>query len=674
MRLMFHSNAPHVASGYGVQTELFSRLALAEGHEVIVSAFYGLRGASLNMNGVLVLPGAMDGWGNDALPAHYQAHRPDAVVALMDIWVLEPPTLAAVPVTAWAPVDHDPLPPAVEAGLKKCKHVWAMSRFAEREMQRIGLEPYYVPHGVDTDVFAPGDRAEARRRWSVPEGIFFAVAVAANKGWPSRKSLDRLLKAWARFAETHPDSLLYLHTPADHPSAIDLSKVAAFYGVPPQTIRFGDEYRLALGAYNGAAMAALYNAADALVLPSAGGGFEIPLIEAQSCGCPVVTTKVTAMAELVGPGYGIEIDPFDGMAMTLQYSEQANVLPSQILAGLEWAFAHRGDGALRAASREFALGYDAARVWREHMLPALEAATGAAERERARETRTAARLALRSDCAAGHDWSPTGVYDDGCLCVPCRRLSCPAEMRITPGGIGAINPTGFDMQINGLALDIEDDPQGGVAKIICREIQKSYDLDSIPFADGDVVLDIGAHVGIVSIYLAKRYPMLKIYAFEPVPENFARLERNLKANGVANVTAVNQAISADGRPLTLAVGLSQNSGGSSAFLANGHAGVVVDSLTLREVFTQYGIDRVRLLKIDCEGAEHEILRTSTALLERVDYLRGEFHDSHRLRALGYQAADLIALCETVISKDHVRAHICQIADTMEGAADAPVPV
>jgi glycosyltransferase involved in cell wall biosynthesis len=713
MKLMFHSNAPHVASGYGAQTELFSRLAVQDGHEVIVSAYYGLRGASLNLNGVLVLPGAMDGWGNDILPAHVAAQRPDAVIALMDVWVLEAQTLKTVPITAWAPIDHDPLPPAVEAGLKHAKHVWAMSRFAEREMKRIGLEPFYVPHGVDTDVFKPGDRAEARRRWGVPEGAFFAVTVASNKGWPSRKSLDRLLKAWGRFVETHPDAILYLHTQADHPSAIDLQRVAEFYKIPPTAIRFGDEYRLARGAFNTEAMAALYNAADVLVLPSAGGGFEIPLIEAQACfpaetqieakgiirgmkrfysgemvtistphgsieatanhpiwtrrgwkraadialddemlytlnhnnegkqhasegfsevysgaignlvsglqdnaftrggavgghelqlcdasietggrgqtlraddaiksgdfkrcaiglhrwtdrrrrlnlgtqnagwqsqamhsnrqynqtayglaginfersfnlyrsseasaaksaallsishrrinasstiqgaaallshqtrahgindrvvrnstrsdengdvhreaaihhgaypnaqytpvtqierrqvtdlpvynlttesgtytaggylvhncGCPVITTKVTAMAELVGPGYGIEIDPFDGLAMTLQYSEQANVLPSQILAGLEWALARKDDAVLREDCRAFAMQYDARRVWREYMFPALDAATGATAREQARDARTAQRLALRKPEAEGVECEPVAI-------------------------------------------------------------------------------------------------------------------------------------------------------------------------------------------------------------------------------------------------------------------------
>ncbi len=374
MNLIWHSNSAFSPSGYGQQTALFTRLLTEAGHHVVVSAFYGLKGAELTINGVRHLPGGIEPWGNDLLPLHYDAFRPDVIIALVDAWVLQPEMLARVPITSWAPIDHDPAQPAVIDRLRRCAHVWAMSRHGERELRRVGLNPAYVPHGVDCNLFHPIDRADARSRLQIDPDTFFAVCVAANKGWPSRKSLDRLFKAWARFAVRHPSALLYVHTyPGDDYGGPDLIEMAQFYGLPERNLRFPDVYRLLRGSYGPAELNLLYNAADVMVLPSAGGGFEIPLIEAQAAGCPVVTTRVTAMTELVGPGYGLHVDSFDGLAYTEQGSEQANVLPSQILDGLEWALERRGDGRLRADSRAFALDYDARRVLREYLLPALEA-------------------------------------------------------------------------------------------------------------------------------------------------------------------------------------------------------------------------------------------------------------------------------------------------------------
>lgn len=403
MKILWHSNHPAYPSGYGVQTGLFGRLLVEAGHKVIVSVFHGHRAPTLELDGMRLLPGGMDDWGNDVLPLHWQKFRPDAAVALMDLWVVWESVLRQVPLAAWAPVDHNPIPPVVADRLKYVAYPWAMSRFAEREMTRAGANPTYVPHGVDTNVYRPIDRSAARRTWRVEDDKFLAVCVAANKGWPSRKSLDRLLKAWARFVQTRPDALLYLHTQADHRTGVDLVEVANFYGIPDDNLRFADQYEWVMNNYPPSALNALYNAADVLVLPSMGGGFEIPLIEAGAAGCPVISTRLTAMDELIGPGYGIDIDPFDGMAYTLQNSEQANVLPSQIVTGLEWAYEQRGNDGLRAECRDFAALYDARSILHKYMLPALERQAEetadrrqqAAEFTSARRERTAQREALR---------------------------------------------------------------------------------------------------------------------------------------------------------------------------------------------------------------------------------------------------------------------------------------
>ena len=639
MKILWVSNSPMTSSGYGVQTALFRQRIHDAGHLITVFGVFGHHGATMNDGVGAILPVGRDAWGNDMLAGHVAQLQPDVVVSLLDIWIMQPENVGYL--TAWAPVDHDPIPPRVKAPLLECRHTWAMSRFAERQMRAVGLTPDYVPHGVDTRVYTPMDRAQARAVWQVPEGKFLAVMVAANRGYPPRKSFDRVLKAWGQFVQSHPDALLYLHTEPDTTDGIDLVECAQFYGIPDDNVRFPDLYRLRRGDYGSGRMNALYNAADVLLAPSMGEGFGIPVVEAQAAGCPVVVSDFSAQSELVGPGYLIPVDDDDHF-YSLQASEYALIRPSEIRKGIEWAYEQRGDSALRAASRSFALDYDAQRVFDSFMLPAL---VRQVERERdqaaLRQARTRTRLAGRGVDHV-HQWAYTGLYIDGKLHVPCNTPGCACALvddRIVEGV--------FPDTVNGVKLDLLDDPEGGVVKIVLRELVDSYGLDALTLAPGDVVLDVGAQVGAVSIYLAKQQPDARIYAFEPVPANFARLEANLARNGVTNVTPIQLAVTGDGRELTLHTAPSVNSGGASAFSSpNGHH-ETVPSVTLNAFLRTHRIERVRLLKLDCEGAEYEIVDALAEWLPRIDSVRGEAHVNQRLLDAGHSPEKLIAALAAV---------------------------
>lgn len=666
MRTLILSNAPFCSSGYGNQTDVFSRQMVAHGHEVVIAGFYGHRGTIFTHNGITVLPGSLDEWGNDIIGAHWNHYRPDVTVFLVDIWVYHKDVLNSLPVTAWAPIDHQPMPPQVARALEQCSYTWAMSRFAEREMRRLGFDPFYVPHGVELNVYRPLDRAKAREAWGIKPGQFFACMVAANKGFPSRKSLDKVFKAWGYFIEKHPDALLYVHAlPTAQQHGLDLSAMASFYGIPDDNLRFPDDYRLLRGDYKGEQMNALYNAADVLLAPSMGEGFGIPVIEAQAAGCPVVVSDFSAQSELGEVGYKIPIDPMDDRAYTLAGSEQCSPKVSEILKGMEWAFEHQNDTALRTQAFAFAQQYDASRIYTRYMQPAMEVIAAQTADMFGKVVRPKVEVTPKKPLCEteGHVWSPTGVYDkDGNICVPCKRPECAAELRQSPNGLQVLIGNGFGTDIDGIHLDIEDDPDGGVAKIICREISELYAFDTIEFNDGDVILDIGAQVGIVSCYLGKKYPNTKIYAFEPVPENYRRLLRNLQANNVTNVTAINKALSSDGRTLALSGDLRANSGGISALTTpNGHPAFTVESVTLASIFEDYAINRVKLLKIDCEGAEYEILLAKPELLDCIDYMRGEFHVNQRILDLGYNPDKLMELCEAHLSPERVLMVPCQIS-------------
>jgi precorrin-6B methylase 2 len=60
---------------------------------------------------------------------------------------------------------------------------------------------------------------------------------------------------------------------------------------------------------------------------------------------------------------------------------------------------------------------------------------------------------------------------------------------------------------------------------------------------GDRVVDVGAHVGYFTLLAARLCgPNGRVFAFEPHPDNFRLLERNIRENGAENVTAVRKAV------------------------------------------------------------------------------------------------------------------------------------
>lgn len=620
MKLLWHSNAPWYGTGYGNQTETFITRLAALGHQVIVSAQAGLNGAVLDMGDTKVLPGGMNAWGNDILPSHVEFYDVDAVITLLDVWVLEPSVLQRLGnVFAWLPVDHDPAPKTLIESASACAGVIAFSRFGEQILRNAGLSPYYVPHGIDSNVYKPADdRTQARKLLGVSEdATFIAGMVMANKGQPSRKAFDQQIRAFAAFHKRHPDSLLYMHTNKADPTGENLERIMELAGLPASAVKWVSQYHYVTGMLRGNHMSQIYSGMDVLMNASHGEGFGIPIVEAQMCGTPVIVTDFSSMPELCMTGWKAAV--IDKM-FTYQGSYQAVPSVADLEAQLEAAYAAKGDQDLRREARAKALAYDADLVAAQYWKPMLDIIARHSEQRREQ-------IAVTKDDL----FYSTGLYIEGELHLPAKDKDSDKALVIRPDGRRKL-VGGWGNVVDGITLDIEDNPTGGVSKIVCREIISDYQLHLVEFKPGDVVLDIGAQVGVVSCYLAKKHPQITVYAFEPVPENFARLQRNIKANSLDNVIAINKAVTGDGRRVTIYGDLDVNAGGSSIFSsAAGGKAFNAESVTLKQILQEYAIERVRLLKLDCEGAEYEIVLAEPELLKRVDIIRGELHSNNALR-------------------------------------------
>ncbi len=373
-KILWHSNHPHAPTGYGSQTALFTPMIRDAGHDVAISAFWGIAGRTSTWEGMKVYPGDRD-FGNEWLAVCAADHGDGdpagvQVITLMDVWVLRSPFLRELHIASWVPVDHVPTPPTVAGFFKKTGATpIAMSRFGEEQLRHSGLDPLYVPHGVDTRRLRPVPRDDFRDQLKIPRDAFVVGMVAANQGnAPARKAFPAAFAAFAIFHQQHPDAVLYLHTTLDGGSSgLDIPVWLDLCGVPADAVRVTPQSELFMGIeYE--EMALVYSNMDVLLNPSYGEGFGVPVIEAQACGTPVIVNDFSAMPELCGAGWKV-----DGLSVPHEAQGAWWQAPSigSILDCLEEAY-EKAAG-LRGQAREFALGYDTRRVMEEYWVPVLAA-------------------------------------------------------------------------------------------------------------------------------------------------------------------------------------------------------------------------------------------------------------------------------------------------------------
>lgn len=373
MKIIVHSNAPWAPTGYGQQTNQLIRRLAADGHDVAVSAFYGLQGARLTWDGFKVYPMYMDAYGRDVLLGHAQDHfggdeKDGLIITLVDAWVLPTKDLAGTHCLAWTPVDHDPVPPRVVDALNESGAVpVAMSRHGEDALRRAGLDPFYAPHGIDTETMSPQDPNEWREVNEIPADAFVVGMVAANKGYPSRKGFEIALQAFAALRRKHENAILYIHSEATGAvNGVNILEIAAGCEIPPEALRFTPQYHGFILGIGPEHMAKIFSSFDVLINPALGEGFGIPIVEAQACGVPVIVTDCTAMTELCGAGWTI-----GGERM---FTDQGSwvVKPSVREATDALGKAYKKAGQKKNLARKFALDYDADKVYAEHWRPIIE--------------------------------------------------------------------------------------------------------------------------------------------------------------------------------------------------------------------------------------------------------------------------------------------------------------
>lgn len=165
---------------------------------------------------------------------------------------------------------------------------------------------------------------------------------------------------------------------------------------------------------------------------------------------------------------------------------------------------------------------------------------------------------------------------------------------------------------SGQRIEIDPDAEdAGVVKSVFA--RRSYISDEVSIPHGGVVVDVGANIGAFSLFAARGAGT--VLAFEPEPRNHERLRRNIDLNGFRNITPIPMAVSSKTGTCTFHIAADGNSGAHSLHLTYGDSSpentVTVETLSIADILERHSLPVIDFLKLDCEGAEWEILETLT---------------------------------------------------------------
>jgi len=190
---------------------------------------------------------------------------------------------------------------------RRAQHIIAVSGHTAKDIQEILKVPeerITVVHNGTRECFQPGgaptEQDSLRKKFDVQPPY---VVTASASNWRT-KNLESALKALkAARSKSGVEFQTVVYGPA---AGID-----ALGGGP----RWSSLRLRRTGFLPAEDLAMLFRHAHAFLMPSLYEGFGLPVLEAMSCGCPVVTSNGGSLAEVAGPGAQV-LDPFDVEGMT----------------------------------------------------------------------------------------------------------------------------------------------------------------------------------------------------------------------------------------------------------------------------------------------------------------------------------------------------------------------
>lgn len=256
----------------------------------------------MKVGNFFILPGQFAVSGGVPRPGPYRAlscllkYKPDLAITVGDIiilnWLRHFKKRNNVPWLGYFPVDATPMRADEIPVAKEIDYPVVPSRFSQKMVRNEGIDCEFIPHGIDSEIFKPIPRDEAREFFGIDKKKFMFLYVGTNT---RRKQIPILLEAYKKAFPDEKDVMLWLHsirldgTGWNLPSIIRKMGIESSYFSP-----YLDDI-----SYTADELMMLYNAADVFVSASSGEGAGLPHLESMACGLPQIATDYAAVPELI---------------------------------------------------------------------------------------------------------------------------------------------------------------------------------------------------------------------------------------------------------------------------------------------------------------------------------------------------------------------------------------
>lgn len=251
-----------------------------------------------------------DRFGIGRLPQIVEKEKPDFIICLNDIWVVNQvwervhllKDSIKFKFIAYFPVDSAYYMSSMLSYISDWDFAITFSVEQAHRLLAQGVQPKLlgvVPHGLDQGKFFPIPQVEARRALRLPEDKF--IVLNANRNQP-RKQIDLTIKAFAEFAADKPDASLYLHM-----SEKDLGwDVRAIFDTEMRRKGASSDGRLIMTTANidyinapsDELLNTIYNACDVGINTANGEGWGLVSFEHASCKKPLVLPNHTSFGDI----------------------------------------------------------------------------------------------------------------------------------------------------------------------------------------------------------------------------------------------------------------------------------------------------------------------------------------------------------------------------------------
>lgn len=185
---------------------------------------------------------------------------------------------------------------------------------------------------------------------------------------------------------------------------------------------------------------------------------------------------------------------------------------------------------------------------------------------------------------------------------------------------------------------------GIINEVFISKVYEQPQKDII-IRNADIVIDAGGYIGDFSVYAAKRAINGNIYTFEPSSDNYSLIKKNVKLNKLLNVIVYNKGLFKESEKKIFYLN-KKALGSSSLFEVESsneeYKKQIIKTIGINRFLTISNIKKVDFLKLDCEGAEYDIIYSLFKnILKNIRCIVIEYHEYLDIKGKMYTKKELI---------------------------------